>query len=238
VVTVSDIGLTNAALSSSGFERWFRGSTVLLVDDNREDAARFQTWLTEADATVLTAGTARGAQSFIPSHGAQFDVAVVGAHGLDEETLMFAMQVKKLQPGCGVLVQTAQASGALMMRLRQIGASYLSKGACRADFMFTVARLLEGEIPDVEMLVARAQRRWQLSRQQTRLLYYNLWCCSNDEIAKGLGVSLNTVQEYQQKLRSKTGARAKDGYFRLLMETAGRQPPVRPRIQGQEQTAE
>lgn len=212
--------------STNDYNHWLKGCAVLLVDADLQDMTRYQAWLTEAEAAVMALPL--GDEVELPlGETATFDIAIIGSSALDERLLRIAAAVRTRHAGCGVLLQAHEAHPQLMRELRLMGASFLSKGASKADFMFAMTQLLDSGIPDVELLVARAQRRWRLSRQQTRILYYNLWSCSNEEIAGSLGVSLNTVQEYQQKLRSKTGARAKDGYFRLLMEMAGRRAPGR-----------
>jgi DNA-binding NarL/FixJ family response regulator len=179
----------------------------------------------DADATVVLACYAAGLEDLSRRLSGEFDVAVIGSRHLDETVIGVAADLMRTQRGCCVLLQSEHATAAAVQRVRRLGLAYLSKTAAKCDFMLSLARLLDIEIPDVDSLVAKARKKWSLSRQQTKLLYYNLWSCSNDEIAQSLGLSLNTVQEYQQKLRHKTGAKSKDSYFRLLLECSGRKPP-------------
>jgi DNA-binding CsgD family transcriptional regulator len=116
--------------------------------------------------------------------------------------------------------------GTFAKSARRLGAFYIHLPITRDDLIRSVVRALGSEVPCIRSLTARAIRQWSLSPQQARILYFNLWSLSNQEIASLLGVTLHTVQDYQVALRRKTGARSKDGYLRRILEVSGISPPV------------
>jgi DNA-binding NarL/FixJ family response regulator len=207
------------------FERWFEGRSVLLVDEDVGALIEYQTWLGDAGAAVTTARFARQAQDVQELRGGEFDVAVVNVpHPASEEAALVGALAAR-QPACSLLIQSEHPSAELVLHVKRLRAGFLSKPANRVDFMFALLKLGDVQVPEPRALVAKAQKKWLLSRQLTRVLFYNLWSLSNEEIARALGVTLHTVQDYQQDLRRKTGARTKDGYLRRLLECAGHKPP-------------
>lgn len=217
-----------SAVKSLRFDRWLDASAVLLVDADKDDAARYQTWISDVGATVTCIRQIEQAREVLHRSTREFSAAVISVGGTDTGELVVADLAKVHQAGCAVLILSENPTLELLNAVRRLGAAFLSKSASQLDFTCMLTNLLEFQVPDPRALVARAQKYWTLSRQLTRVLYYNLWSCSNDEIAQALGVTLHTVQDYQQDLRRKTGARGKDGYLRRLLECSGRKPPGEP----------
>jgi DNA-binding NarL/FixJ family response regulator len=207
------------------FEHWLAGSSVLLVEGDKDEAARYQAWLGDVGATVTSVRQLAQVEEALGGSSREFCAAVVSVTCAGGPEMEMAELVRAHQAGCILLVQSAEPSCELLNAVRRLGAAFLSKSASQLDFTCTLIGLLDFQVPEPRMLVARAQKQWPLSRQLTRVLYYNLWSCSNEEIAQALGVTLHTVQDYQQDLRRKTGARSKDGYLRRLLECSGREAP-------------
>lgn len=101
-----------------------------------------------------------------------------------------------------------------------------SKTTPRHDFLMVISQAICLPVPDMDRMAAKAARLWDLPRQQARVLAYNLWSYSDQDIADALDVSVHTVQEYQGELRRKTGARTKQSYLARLLELSGAHPPL------------
>lgn len=129
-------------------------------------------------------------------------------------------------PSCAVLFIAAAIDAAVCERISRVHWGFRSKSASRADFLSAVKRLLRLHLPDMTRIAARAVRMWNLPPQQARVLYYNLWSYADQDIADALEVSIHTVQEYQDELRRKTGARSKQSYLARLHELCGTKPPL------------
>jgi len=207
------------------FDQWLAGAAVLLIEPDKDDAARYQTWIGDAGATVTCLRQLEQVREALGRSTREFSAAVVSVGGADLGELVVAELIKVHQAGCVLLVLSSNPTPELLNAVRRLGAAFLSKSASQIDFTCALTNLLDSQVPEPRTLVARAQKHWSLSRQLTRVLYYNLWSCSNEEIAQALGVTLHTVQDYQQDLRRRTGARGKDGYLRRLLECSGREPP-------------
>lgn len=201
------------------------GYSVLLVEDDDDFASVHQQWLSTAGACVSRVNNTGLAREHLRRGAFQLDVAVISVCSIHSDEYLLARQIKVSAPACALLLQGEFDSLPLIQQSKRLGAAFLRRSAEMREFLAAVRRLVAQELPDISTLTAIARRRWLLSPQQTRVLYYNLWSCSNEEIASALGVSVHTVQDYQQELRRKTGARTKDGYLRRILECAGTEPP-------------
>ena len=114
----------------------------------------------------------------------------------------------------------------LLDSIHAVRAEFLSRSASEADFLFRLKTATKLSVPSMRRLAANASKLWNLPRQLSRLLYYNLWSYSDQEIADAMGLSRHTIQEYQDELRRRTGVRTKHAYLRRLLEYAGEEPPL------------
>ena len=114
----------------------------------------------------------------------------------------------------------------LLEAIQAVRADFLSRSAGEADFMFRLKNATKLSVPSMRRLAANASKLWNLPRQLSRLLYFNLWSYSDQEIADAMGLSRHTIQEYQDELRRRTGVRTKHAYLRRLLEYAGEEPPL------------
>lgn len=194
---------------------WLRGVRVLLVERS-EWSARAQ-WMMEAGATV----TRLGALADVGELSARCDAVVI-----DIALPGICEVLGSLAPGCGVVLVADEASAAAAELADRQQAAIVLQDAPRADFLFEVQRSAQLRVPNIEYLAGRAERLWKLPPQQARVLLHNLWSLSDREIAHAIGISVHTVQEHQNGLRRRTGARTKHGYFRCLAEAAGIRPPL------------
>jgi DNA-binding NarL/FixJ family response regulator len=134
-----------------------------------------------------------------------------------------------VSPPCGVLFTAESIDAAIGSKIRHPHWGYRSKQTSRGDFLLALRRVVRLYIPDVARLAAHAVQLWSLSPQQARVLHYNLWSYCDQDIADALDVSIHTVQEYQNGLRKKSGARSKQGYLARLLEVSGtQQAPLPP----------
>jgi DNA-binding NarL/FixJ family response regulator len=127
---------------------------------------------------------------------------------------------RTLSPSCGVLFIAASIDAATCRQIDQAHWGFRTKDASQGDVLLALRRLVRLCIPDIARLAAHGAQLWRLSPQQAWLLYFNLWCYCDRDIADALSVSVHTVQEYQEDLRKKTGARNKQAYFARLVEVS------------------
>jgi DNA-binding CsgD family transcriptional regulator len=202
-------------MQSSDFGNWLQGVRVLLFE--RPEWTDRASWMIEAGATITRCSTLEGVGKLSGLH----DVAVI------DTTLGGAREVlKRLPPGCGVVLLADGASTDAAELADRTQAAIVLQDAPRADFLFEVQRSAQLQVPSIEYLVGRAERLWKLPPQQARVLFYNLLSHSDREIAGAIGISVHTVQEHQNGLRRRTGVRTKHGYLRCLAELAGMRAPL------------
>lgn len=171
-----------------------------------------------AERNQLTQDTARAAT--LDAHAIVID--------LDQGAARAFRLASMISPTCGVLFTADSIDAATCREIRHVHWGYRSKRASQGDFLLALRRLVRLCIPDLARLAAHGLQRWRLSPQQARVLYYNLWSYSDQEIADALGVSIRTVQEYQEDLRKKTGAHNKKAYLARLLEVSGVCPSSSP----------
>ena len=200
---------------ASGFTDWLSGVLVLLFEcsESNERTA----WLMEAAATITRASTLQNIESLSVGH----DVAVI------DTALPGAGEVLScLTPDCGVVLLAESASTEATELADRAQAALVLHDTPRADLLFEIRRAAQLRLPSIPYLVGRAERQWKLPRQQARVLSHNLLSHSDVEIARAIGISVHTVQEHQNGLRRRTGARTKHDYLRCLAQLAGLRPPL------------
>lgn len=94
------------------------------------------------------------------------------------------------------------------------------------DDVHSLLALVDAEPPltrfdtTLVVLFRRVVQERKVPKQLSRVLWLNLWGCSDQEISEKLRVTLHTVQDYQYALRRRAGVRSKGGYLRLLAQAA------------------
>lgn len=207
-------------MSDTDFAHFLKGASVLLVSAQEEPHNQ---WLREAGAIVLRARTAADAYDRIRDKKIRLLGAVLDVDLPEVELQTF---IDALPAPCALIVMCMQGSPHLIKTVRNWNGYYVSTGAPRADFMFATSAAISMRGPDLTRLAARAAEMWKLPPQQSRLLYYNLWSYSDQEIADEMKLSVRTVQQYQEELRKRTGVRTKHAYLRRLLTVAGASPPL------------
>lgn len=202
------------------FDGWLKGLDVLCVGDARLPQLR---WLQDAGARVVIAKTAEQARKATIEDPHAFDSAVVDADSKDIGWVSLARDVPR---SCAVIVVSERADASLLQTVNALRADFVSKSATEADFVFKLKGAARLSIGSMRRLAAHATKLWELPPQLGRLLHYNLWSYSDQEIADAMGLSRHTVQEYQEDLRRRTGVRTKHAYLRRLLEFAGEDPPL------------
>jgi DNA-binding NarL/FixJ family response regulator len=202
------------------FDGWLKGLDVLFAGDARLPQLR---WLQASGARVTIAKTAEQARKAATGDPHAFDSAVVDADSKDFGWVSLARDVPR---SCAVIVLSDRADGSLLQTVSALRADFVSKSATEADFVFKLKGTSRLSIGSMRRLSAHATKLWELSPQLGRLLHYNLWSYSDQEIADAMGLSRHTVQEYQEDLRRRTGVRTKHAYLRRLLEFAGEDPPL------------
>jgi DNA-binding NarL/FixJ family response regulator len=180
-------------------------------------------WLAAASARVIKAERPDEVRAATSEDANGVDVAVLDA---DSPGLGWVGVARDLPRSCTVLVLSDRADAALLDTVCAMRADFLSRSASEADFVFRLKAATKLAVPSMKRLAANASKLWNLPRQLSRLLYFNLWSYSDQEIADAMGLSRHTIQEYQDELRRRTGVRTKHAYLRRLLEYAGEEPPL------------
>ena len=204
----------------SRFEGSLKSVNVLYAGDPRAPQIG---WLIAAGARVVRADRSDAAAAVTAEDPAAVDAAVLDA---DWPTVGWVGLARDLPRSCAVIVISEQPDAALLDTAIALRADFLSRSASEADFVFRVKSATKLSVPSMRRLAANASKLWNLPRQLSRLLYFNLWSYSDQEIADAMGLSRHTIQEYQDELRRRTGVRTKHAYLRRLLEYAGEEPPL------------
>ena len=204
----------------SSFDAWLKSVNVLYVGDPR---APQLAWLAAAGATVIKSERGDEACAMTLEDAAATDVALLDA---DWPGLGWVGVARDLPRTCALVVTSDRADASLLETVSAIKADFIGKSASEADFMFRLRCVTKLSVPSMRRLAANASKLWNLPRQLSRLLYFNLWSYSDQEIADAMGLSRHTIQEYQDELRRRTGVRTKHAYLRRLLEYAGEEPPL------------
>lgn len=207
-------------MSEGSFAHFLKGAPVLLA--RGEDDPHSQ-WLREAGTVALRARNAAEAHERIQDQRVRLFATIldVDMPGADLESFIQAMPAY-----CALVVMTRNGNAQLLELVQNWNGYFVSTDAPKADFMFAVSAAVSMRGPDLTRLAARASFMWRLPPQQARLLYYNLWSYSDQEIADEMKLSVRTVQQYQEELRKRTGVRTKHAYLRRLLASAGASPPL------------
>jgi len=198
---------------------------VVLVTNATSGSQIYVDWLREVGAIIVksTSCDVTSVSPLVDDH--RFDLVLFDSRGCGPSLVPMINELRKLAPTCPVVVAGHGESDNVKEGVKKLGGTVLDIGCDRSEFLLRLALAIETRIPCLKSLTAEAAQRWSLSPQQARILYYNLWSLSNQEIADTLNVTIHTVQDYQVALRRKTGARSKDGYLRRILEIAGVSPP-------------
>ena len=207
-------------MSNASFANYLKAVPVLLA--SHEDGAHAR-WLMEAGAVVIRARTSVEAHERIKDSKLRLLAAIlnVDMEGVDLQRFIDAMPAH-----CALVVMAKEGTPQLIETVRNWNGYFVSWDAPLADFMFATSAAVSMRGPDLTRLAARASQMWRLPPQQARLLYYNLWSYSDQEIADEMKLSVRTVQQYQEELRKRTGVRTKHAYLRRLLTVAGASPPL------------
>jgi DNA-binding NarL/FixJ family response regulator len=204
----------------SGFDGWLKAISVLYVGDPKSSQLG---WLAAAGARVVRAENTEEARAATSDDANAIDAAVLDA---DWPGLGWVGLARDLPRSCAIIVLSDKPEVALLDSIQAVRADFLSRSAGEADFLFRLKTATKLSVPSMRRLAANASKLWNLPRQLSRLLYYNLWSYSDQEIADAMGLSRHTIQEYQDELRRRTGVRTKHAYLRRLLEYAGEEPPL------------
>jgi DNA-binding NarL/FixJ family response regulator len=204
----------------SGFDSSLKSISVLYVGDPRSPHLG---WLAAAGARVVKVERGEDARAATVDDPTAFDAAVLDA---DWPGTGWAGLARDLPRSCALVVLSDRADVGLLDAIAAARADFLSRSAGEADFVFRIKSATKLAVPSLRRLAANASKLWNLPRQLSRLLYYNLWSYSDQEIADAMGLSRHTIQEYQDELRRRTGVRTKHAYLRRLLEYAGEEPPL------------
>jgi DNA-binding NarL/FixJ family response regulator len=204
----------------SRYEGWLKSMSVLYVGDPKSPQVG---WLVAAGARVIKAERADDARAATAEDPAAVEIAVLDA---EWPGLGWVALAHDLPRSCDLIVISDRADPELLDAVSAARADFVSRSASEADFMFRLKSATRLAVPSMRRLAAHASKLWNLPRQLSRLLYFNLWSYSDQEIADAMGLSRHTIQEYQDELRRRTGVRTKHAYLRRLLEYAGEEPPL------------
>lgn len=202
-----------------------RDVNALFLMDRSERATDLSGWLMDAGARVSLCTTAEARRlsdvAFL-AYSKRFDLVVLGAGTPAARHLELA---ERLALRCAALVLVDAPDRGLLERIYLLGGTYRHKDTNQEDFLLAACQALDNGFPNLERICAYAAHVWRLPPQLQRVLQLDLWSFTDDEIAKTMSLSVHTVQEYQEALRRRTGARSKHGHLRQLLQLRGAPPP-------------
>lgn len=207
-------------MSNASFANFLKAVPILLATHEEDQHAQ---WLMEAGAVVIRARSAAEALERIQDDKLRLLAAILNIDMPGTELQRF---IDAMPAHCALVAMTKEGTPQLIETVRNWNGYFVSSNAPVADFMFATSAAVSMRGPDLTRLAARASQMWRLPPQQARLLYYNLWSYSDQEIADEMKLSVRTVQQYQEELRKRTGVRTKHAYLRRLLTVAGASPPL------------
>lgn len=198
------------------------GKTALLIAQSPTESQGFRSCLRETGILLHERDTSQLNELFDLALSKRFAFILFDC----EESSSALQEVQRLrQVPDSPVIYAAHLNTEHAVLAEQYGASILWKPCEKQSFIACIENCIEAPIPSLTALTRVAVQHWDLSPQQARVLFFNLWSFSNDEIARVMGLSLHTILDYQNTLRRKTGARSKDGYLRRILECNGVSPP-------------
>jgi DNA-binding CsgD family transcriptional regulator len=145
----------------------------------------------------------------------QTDSSEMTARAMATRQLHTVSVDSSVPPPSGVELGSSSAEDSMMLELAGVG-----------DDVHSLLALVDAEPPltrfdtTLVALFRRVVQERKVPKQLSRVLWLNLWGCSDQEISEKLRVTLHTVQDYQYALRRRAGVRSKGGYLRLLAQAA------------------
>lgn len=164
------------------------------------------------------------------------DIAVVELVLRELSGLEAARRMKRLHPGIEILIFTAEAPGELVREIFQAGAkSFISKSEPldvlvnglkavsqhKTFFTTNISELLFSKFLKEES-APRTQEA--LSSRETEITHLLAEGNTNKEVAKALGISVNTVEKHRENIMRKLGSRS----FSDLIRYAIRHKLIKP----------
>ena len=202
------------------------GVEALYLVDESPRAMDFSGWLVNAGARVTLCAievARRMSEAAFQTYTSDFDIAVLGAGPGTEADIELAA---RLAQRCAPLLLVDAPSEDMLERIYALGGTYRPVDATMVDFLLAARQAVDRGFPDLDRLCAHAAHLWRLPPQLQRVLQLNLWSFTDEEIARSMRLSIHTVQEYQDTLRRRTGARSKHGHLRRLLELRGAAAPT------------
>ena len=183
---------------------------IMIVDDQYVSRELFKLTIDTCPdfEVVYTVDTAMFADTYVLNR--ELDLVIMdilmqdGSNGLDA-----AEKIKKLKPDLKIVAVTSMPEVSWMERAKEIGIdSFWYKEASEETILNIIRRTLEGEsiypeaTPIIQLGLARSTEFTPREIQVLRLLTTG---AGNEDIAKKLDISLNTVKTHVQHLMDKTG---------------------------------
>lgn len=192
---------------------------VLIVDDH-EVARVGLSWLLDNPSFHVVGSVATAAEALQCLADEPIDLVLLELRLSDGSGLKLLEEICNSRPEIAVVVLSAYENPTYIARAAALGAAdYLLKSIPSQTLLGTLHRILKGNAADADSLLFLIQKAMQervdvrmlpsdfpLTAREAQVLRHIALGLSNKEIAKSLGISIETVKEHVQHVLRKINA--------------------------------
>lgn len=203
-------------------------ATVLIADDHELVRTGVRRLLEDCGCEVV-AEAASGEEAVSRAREHHPDIALIDIHMPGIGGLEATQKIRRIHPGCSVIILTAHTEGPLPRTLLEIGvAGFLTKGCTVAEMDEAITRVQAGGryiSHEVAQKLALASLDGDAENPFDRLTSRELQVALmllagevNRDISRALQLSPKTVTTYRQRILKKVGVRTLTDLLRLAIQ--------------------
>ena len=194
-------------------------TTRVLIADDHEMVRRGVAELLEGSGVEIVGEASTGKQTLRAVSRCKPDVVLLDVRMPEGDGITTVAKLKKKHPNLPVVMLSMYDNPTYIARSAAAGArDYVLKGSSREKLLSAIRRAVKGEPPakDSPMtevhskMVSRTERLeadgYSLTQREFQVLRHIALGLSNKEIAKSLGISVETVKEHVQSILRKSRA--------------------------------
>ncbi len=204
---------------------------ILLVDDHQMMLDGIAALLAQAPGIRVVATAHHGKEALAAIRNASVDVVLLDINMPVMDGLTACKAIKAERPGVKVIAMSMHGEGRLVKAMLDQGANgYLLKN-CGGDELLEAIRTVHGDgmwlsreatgnlVEAMRTPAGSAKRPLEdITTREAEVLRLIAAERTTDEIARELGISVNTVESHRRQLLQKLGARNSAGLVRIAME--------------------
>ena len=181
--------------------------TVLLVDDHALVRRGFRRLLEDADGITVVGEADNGVRAVQMVAELKPRIVLMDCSMPDGDGVQATKEIVSLHPATSVLMLSMHSEDTLVQRAIQAGArGYILKKALDLDLVSAIERVLAGELvldsqlSSVPTIEAEKKRTTGLTARELQVLRLIVHGKSAKDIARLLGISLNTVSAHRTRI--------------------------------------